>query len=121
MKKAVFSPDYFCVKSVFSPLNVNPLRQDVIIYGLPDSWVPESVLNDFRLEDEARLLDLEWQERVSRQVNRESIVYKREPFFATEKQFVLRYVDGRLALFDRRYSLTEPVYAPLFYTNSTRL
>ena len=120
MQRAVYSPNYFCVKSVFSPLNVNPLRQSVFKYSLPDSCIPESILEGFRLEDEARLLDLGWQDRVSRQVNRESIVYEREPFFASRARFVRRYIDGRLALFDRRYSLTEPAYAPLFCINNTR-
>ena len=108
-------PGYFHVESVLSPLNTNPLRQAVIRFGLPNSCIPPEVLNDFRAEDEARRLDLAWQARVSNQIYLESFAYERGPFHNNPARFAVREVNGRIVLYDRTHSLTQPVYAPTFY------
>ena len=108
-------PGYFFVTSVLSPLNANPLWQEVIIYDLPDSWVPETVLEGFRVEEEARRWDFQWRAEARRGVMLEPFGDERQPFASTHERFVVRMVNGRPALFDRQHSWTQPVYAPFFY------
>ena len=114
-------PDYFYVTSVLSPLNANPLWQNVIIYGLPDSWIPETVLEGFRAEadvgtgEDARRRNFWRRAEVRRGIMREPLFAERQPFDSTRARYVVRMINGRRALFDRQYSWTQPVYSPIVY------
>jgi len=81
------------VEGLCSLLNTNPLRQTVIRLDLPDSCIPPEVLDNFRAEDEAARLF----------------------FLNNPPRFFVGEVNGRVALYDRTHSLTQPVYAPIFY------
>ena len=48
--------DNFFVEDSYFVLHTNPLRQTVIKFDLPDSWIPPEVLDNFRAEDEAARL-----------------------------------------------------------------
>jgi len=48
--------DNFRAEDSYFVLHTNPLRQTVIKFDLPDSWIPPEVLDNFRAEDEAARL-----------------------------------------------------------------
>lgn len=112
-------PRHKYVTSVYSPLNADPLKQLVIRFHLPDSWIPESILDSFRadarMEARARLYNQRWRKRMILEVMHEPLFRERQPFYNTRARFVVREFNGRFALFDRRYSWTQPVYSPIVY------
>jgi len=106
-------PNHKYVTSVYSPLNADPLRQLVIRLGLPDSCVPESILEGFRAEEDARRWDPRWEVRTRWGVQSEPLFERRQPFRTTDARYIVREINSRRALFDRQHSEDEPVYAPI--------